>query len=352
MARSKGIREFQRLLRLREAGLANLYLDTIDDIKRKAILKEVVRIIDQRPEAPDIDAILDVLDFNRGRFAELATWIATSWRIGGDHFVDAQPSVRLPSGTRARISFDVTNPRVERMIREQSSELIREIVDEQRGVIRLALTQSFELGRNPRQGGLDIVGRIDRRTRKRVGGVIGLTRYQYGWVAGAWDELIASTDESLNRYLSRELRNKRFDGYVRRALESEKPIDEDVIERMVMAYENNALRYRGNTIGRTETLRALNGGRSEGMEQMLEKTGIDRRFAEKTWDATGDSRTRTTHIDAEAQSPLGIGDLFRVGDWNMAYPGDPRGGPEEVINCRCYLAQEVDWIAAELGDIA
>ena len=352
MAKSKGIREFQRLLRLREAGMARLYLENIQDIKKKAILTEVVRIIGLRPDAPDIDAIIDALDLDEGRFAPLATWIATSWKVGGGHFVDRQPPVRLPSGARAKISFDVTNPRVERKIREQSSDLIREIVSEQRGVIQLALSQSFELGRNPRQAGLDIVGRLDRRTRKRVGGVIGLTRYQYGWVGGALTELIAGDEISLSSYLGRELRNKRFDGYVKRAIESKEPIDRDVIERMVQAYENNALRYRGNAIGRTETLRALNGGRAEGMEQMLERTGIDRRFASKAWDATGDARTRTTHIEAEAQGAIPIGTLFRVGDYWMEHPGDRNGGPEEVINCRCYLAQEVDWIAAEGGDPA
>ena len=355
MARSKGIREFQRLMRLREAGMADLYVSTIRDIKKKAILREVVRIIDQAPEAPNIDAIIDVLDLNRGRFAELATWIATSWKLGGDSFVDPLPPVRVPGDRRVKISFDVTNPRVEALIREQSGDLIREIVDEQRGVIQLATAQGFEQGQNPRRTGLDLVGRIDRRTGERVGGVVGLTRFQAGWAFEARIELALGTPESLRRYLARELRDKRFDRSVLAALRERNPIplSDERIDKMATAYEQAVLRFRGNAIGRTETLSALNGGRAEGMEQVLERTRIDRKHATKNWDATGDARTRTTHNAAELQSPLPIDSLFRVGDYDMAYPGDRRrGGPEETINCRCALIQEIDFIAAAGGDPA
>ena len=32
---------------------------------------------------------------------------------------------------------------------------------------------------------------------------------------------------------------------------------------------------------------------------------------------------------------------FQVGDDVLAYPGDPSGSPEEVINCRCAISHIV-----------
>ncbi len=42
---------------------------------------------------------------------------------------------------------------------------------------------------------------------------------------------------------------------------------------------------------------------------------------------------------AEAQGPIGMAQVFTNG---LKYPGDPDGGPEEVINCRCTLVPEVE----------
>jgi hypothetical protein len=58
----------------------------------------------------------------------------------------------------------------------------------------------------------------------------------------------------------------------------------------------------------------------------------------KYWIATYDSRTRDTHLVIEQQNPLDIDDDFKVGEYDMSQPGDPKGGAEEIINCRCTIA--------------
>jgi hypothetical protein len=58
----------------------------------------------------------------------------------------------------------------------------------------------------------------------------------------------------------------------------------------------------------------------------------------KSWVATGDARTRVSHLRAHMRykaHPIPIDEPFEVGGAKLMYPGDPSGPPEETINCRC-----------------
>lgn len=59
----------------------------------------------------------------------------------------------------------------------------------------------------------------------------------------------------------------------------------------------------------------------------------------KQWDAALDKRTRDSHarVDGEIRE---LDEKFSNG---LEYPGDPKGRPEEVINCRCALLQRARW---------
>jgi hypothetical protein len=89
---------------------------------------------------------------------------------------------------------------------------------------------------------------------------------------------------------------------------------------------------RAAVIARTESIGALNGGRADGQTQIAAQLGGT---WEKMWVATFDTRTRDTHRLAEGQRVPVNGGLFAVGEARLAYPGDPGGPPEEVIQCRC-----------------
>ena len=54
----------------------------------------------------------------------------------------------------------------------------------------------------------------------------------------------------------------------------------------------------------------------------------------KEWASTDDARTRDSHREANGQRRE-MDQPFDVGDDKLAFPGDPSGSPEEVINCRC-----------------
>lgn len=58
----------------------------------------------------------------------------------------------------------------------------------------------------------------------------------------------------------------------------------------------------------------------------------------KAWRATGDRRTRRSHLDAAArynENPIPVDQPFIVGGAELMYPGDPSGPAKETINCRC-----------------
>lgn len=88
---------------------------------------------------------------------------------------------------------------------------------------------------------------------------------------------------------------------------------------------------RATVVARTETMGALNAGRTDAFAAVVEETGDE---FEQVWLSTIDRRTRATHRVADGQR-VPIGQPFIVGGVPLRYPGDPLGPGKEVIQCRC-----------------
>lgn len=89
---------------------------------------------------------------------------------------------------------------------------------------------------------------------------------------------------------------------------------------------------RATVIARTETIGALNAGKMDAYKAIAEDDP-DTQY-EVIWLATDDRRTRKTHDEADGQR-VPLGSPFIVGGFPLAFPGDPTGPPQEVIQCRC-----------------
>ena len=91
---------------------------------------------------------------------------------------------------------------------------------------------------------------------------------------------------------------------------------------------------RAETIMRTELQRAFNLSTfAQQQDSAARIPGLT-----KSWVATGDTRTRISHLRAHMKykaHPIPIGEAFEVGGAKLMYPGDPAGPPEETIQCRC-----------------
>lgn len=92
-------------------------------------------------------------------------------------------------------------------------------------------------------------------------------------------------------------------------------------------------RMRGALIGRTET----HGAANHGADQAARATGLP---LMKEWVASGGSRTRDDHAEANGQQ-VPMDSPFKVGGELLMFPGDPIGSPWNTINCRCSVSHIV-----------
>ena len=279
--------KFEQLLDKYEPVLKAAFLDAIADIRSQITLKLLV----ERLERGDVLGALDVLQIERAAFGPLELALAEAYNAGGINMAESLRP-RDPSGNRAAFRFGVRNPEAERWLAEHSATLVTRIVEDQRQSIRTALTEGLAAGNNPRITALNVVGRVNRVTGRREGGIIGLTAPQERFVASARQELLSG---DFRAYLTRERRDHRFDRTIAAAIKSGKPMDRGTVDRIVGRYSDRLLDLRGEMLARTETVTALCKSRDDAMRQAIEEGKEDGMFVTKTWRSAGDSRVRHTH---------------------------------------------------------
>lgn len=89
--------------------------------------------------------------------------------------------------------------------------------------------------------------------------------------------------------------------------------------------------FRADTIARTETIAAYNGGNYQSAEALG-----DFGPTEKVWVAGIDARTRPEHVEANGQT-VSFGSPFIVGGIEMSRPHDPTAPARTTVNCRCVM---------------
>lgn len=239
--------------------------------------------------------------------------------------------------------FEGRNERAERWLREQSSRLITEIIEDQREGVREVLRDGMEKGRNPRATALEIVGRVNRATKRREGGLIGLTSQQMRYVMSLREEL--SDPEKMAQAFDRKLRDRRFDSLIKRAIRDKKPLSETDIARIAGRYSDRLLAFRGEVVARTETIGAFHAAQWEGLSQMVERGEVREDAIKLEWRAALDRDTRDSHVALHGKT-VRRGEPF-VSPFTgarMLHPHDRSlGAPAaEVINCRCHARVAID----------
>lgn len=320
-----------------EPTLKLAFLEAIQDITKRSDLARIV----ERLEKGDIAGAIDAVHLDPAAFRALDGAIASAFDAGGKSTIDNLPRLRDPRGGEFVVRWDARNIRAENWLRTHSSTLITRITDDQRNVIRSVLSQGMIDGRNPRSTALDLIGRINRATGRREGGVIGLSGPQQQAVQKALEELHSDDPSVMARYFSRVRRDRRFDAAVRKAMEAGRPVDSITASKIIGRYRDRLLDLRGETIARTETMAALNQSSLEAMQQAVDAGAVKADTVTKTWHTARDPRVRDSHAAQDRQS-VGMSELFSNG---LAYPGDPAGGASETANCRCWMETRIDFTA-------
>jgi hypothetical protein len=124
--------------------------------------------------------------------------------------------------------------------------------------------------------------------------------------------------------LDYKLRDRRFDGTIRKGT-----ITEAQIETQVAAYRRKMEAFHANTVARTTALDSTKLAQRLSWEDAIEQGLVDRHRMTKTWVGVLDDRERETHRQMEAVT-VGFDEEFVLPDGKrQMIPG------ENEYNCRC-----------------
>lgn len=326
---------FEQLIAQWEERLRRAFLDAIYLIRDQAQIEAITRLLDRG----DIDGAFRAVGLDPAQLRVFDKALGQAFEAGGVATVTGIPPLRDANGLRVRFQFAIRNPEAERWLRDYAGNLIREIVDDQRQLIRGVLERGMRAGMNPRSVALDLVGRIDPVTGRRIGGLIGLTRSQEEWARNYAEELASDNPRAA---MSRALHDKRFNRAIIKAAETKTPLSAELREKMVAAYRNRALRYRAETIARKEAITALHEAQEQALNQAV-SAGVDPATITMTWRSAHDKRVRDAHRALDGES-IRRGGVFRSMLGPIRYPGDPNASAANVINCRCWLEPKIDFL--------
>jgi hypothetical protein len=333
---------FDELLDTYEPKLAAAFREGIESIKSGIVLKRVT----ERLERGNIGGAIEAMLIEPEAFSALDLALQEAFNAGGINAVGDLPIVRDPQGAKVIFRFGVRNPEAERILRDLSSTMVTHITEDQRQGVRYALEQGLARGANPRATALDVIGRQNRVTGRREGGVIGLTSRQMEYIERARHNLASGDPKLMKQYLALGTRDKRFDLTVTAAILSEKPITGENLQKIIGRLNDKNLLLRGEMLARTETMMALGSARDQAIRQQIQSGKVEVQDVTKIWRSAGDSRVRHTHRVLNGKS-IGIDDYFlSPSGAAIRYPGDPQAPISETSGCRCHLQYKVDYIGA------
>jgi len=210
-------------------------------------------------------------------------------------------------------------------MQQERLRLIRNFTADQREATRSALTDGIRRGLNPRDQ-----ARMFRDS-------IGLTGRQQAAVNN-YRRLL---EEGNSEALQRQLRDRRFDPTVRRAIRTGEPLTTAQIDRMVSRYSDRMRSYRATVIARTEALRAVHQGTEELYRQAIDEGHLNSDQLMRTWHDADDRRVRASHNRLDGLERR-IGDTFPGDEGPLRFPGDPEAPAAETVQCRCVLSTRID----------
>ena len=226
---------FDALLDRLHPDVRRAFEDAIDRIATTAKLRDIEAMLDRG----DIEGLLDALHLSPDYFREVEDAVEQAFNMGGQYQVSITASL-------SSIPFNRRHWTAEAWARANGSRLIVEIAESTREGVRQYVTEGLQQGRGTNALAREIVGRVNRATQKREGGIVGLTGQQASYVINARAELEA-LDAS---YFQRAARDRRFDRMIRKAIKDGKPLAKADIDRIVQKYTNGLLIRRGDVIAR------------------------------------------------------------------------------------------------------
>lgn len=294
--------------------MARAFLLAVEQLRGQINMAELVRMIDEHGMA-DLEQLLHPRTTDE-MYAPLAETAAASVSVAG---AGISALHQAPALGGLEVLFNVMNPATVSWIQQYQMTLIREMSNQTRQVINQTITDGLIAGKGPRD--------VARTVRQNIG----LTLRQQQAVQNYENALRSGSADALDR----KLRDKRFDRTVQRAIDTGVPLTPAQIRRMTDRYRERYLKYRSETIARTEGLRATHAGDHLYWQQAVEAGKVDERLVRRFWKYSRDERTRAEHRMIPSMNPKGVdlNEKFRTPLGPLMYPGDPNGVAGNTINC-------------------
>ncbi len=289
-------------------------------------------------EVGDIEAALAAMDLSPADLQRFEMTVASAYQAAGAVAAASIPQIA------PRLKFNMRMPGAEMFLRDFAAEKVTRTISEQREMIRDALGENIRRGQNPRAAALEITGRIDPLTKRRTGGIIGLSAPQEATMRTIRAGLASGDPATLRHYLSLKRRDGRSVRVVLRALKESKPLAKADADLLLERLSNSYLKLRGEVVARTETLGAVSAARHEALAQGMAGSGLDEAVLVRTWRSAHDSRVRHSHSAMLVREVRGLETPFVTGNGHrMRFPGDRRfGAPaSDVIQCRCVVTSRL-----------
>jgi hypothetical protein len=310
--------ELERVLRQVDNmsdDIRRAFLETVDRASRRVDVAEIADMIRVGRIGEAINVVQGAL--SGGSVSPLTAAITAAAVGAGEAAAAAMPEA--PVGIA--FTFAMTNPKTVSALRAYEFKLVRELSQQTRENLATVVRAGVSAGRNPLQVAQDIRD------------YVGLTARQSQAVANYRRMLEEGDGDALKRLL----RDRTFDADVNQALVDREPLPQRVIDKLVERYRRRYLKYRSETIARTEAMRAVSFGNQAAWQQAVE----DGQFAEdevrRFWKYTHDKKTRDAHRLIPEMNPDGVGldEPFDTILGPLMYPGDEDADPANTINCRC-----------------
>lgn len=317
MTASDAVAVFLRAAEGMDPKIARAFISAIEAIRTRVPAEKIAALIERR-------------DFTSLENAFSGHFTSTEWQPYGKAIEQAVlAGVKATSETQgvvngAQEDFVIAvglNPRLEQFALTLTSTRIREIDQTTRDTIRQVLQSGLTAGDDP------------FAIARRIRGSIGLTRRQEAAVENYERMLRALDPEALDR----QLRDRRSDGLVGRAISADRALTETQIRSLVDRYRDRYVKYRANVIARTESIRAVQGAQWELFQDMINRGQIDARQVRRNWIHTGDAHVRAAHLQIPSMNERGVGhaEPFASPLGPILYPGDPNALAANTIQCRC-----------------
>lgn len=317
MTGSDAVAVFLRAAEGMEPKIARAFIQAIETIRVRIPAEKIALLLERR-------------DYTSLENAFAGHFTSTEWQPYGQAIQQAViAGTKATSETQgivngAQEDFEIRvglNPRLEQFALTMTSTRIREIDQTTRDTIRQVIQSGTTAGDDP------------FAIARRIRGSIGLTRSQEAAVNN-YERMLRALDPTV---LERKLRDRRSDPTVARAISNDKALTDAQVRSLVDRYRDRYVKYRANVIGRTESIRAVQGAQWELFQDMINKGQIDARQVRRTWITTNDGHVRDAHVQIPSMNPRGVGqaETFSSPLGPILYPGDPSALAANTIQCRC-----------------